>query len=325
MSKEIKPSLDYTTDPKRFSEFVRRLSVCTKLHKPLENTLANIFSMRYIGNKTHGDLAEVGMTKFVNLFMYDYSCKHVGKEYFRSKNHEEDIAVIDHSQKDKKYIPISLKAYGQGPLQLSTDKDNELFDFLKKKNNRDIRDCDLLNELKKKIKETVMFNVLPLICSEKEIKKSEGNVRSYVGECNILLYNVEKMENDLKRVVYVDKGKEFDFEKGCVRKSTKSKKRKHPIFLFLNGSNEYMCEVRYGDKAANALQRGFWSDTKKGKTYFNSIFEKWIPYEKREDLIDLIQLALNSSKDGHKEASCCLEKDIKNRMNAEELKNDSTI
>ena len=65
--------LDYTKDPKEFEKFISRLC-CKKLRKPLENTLANIFTMRYIGNKTHGDMAEIGLTEFIRLFMYDFDC-----------------------------------------------------------------------------------------------------------------------------------------------------------------------------------------------------------------------------------------------------------
>ena len=41
--------------------------------------------MRLIGNKTHGDLAEIGMAEFINQFMYDFKSIHVGKDLFRAK------------------------------------------------------------------------------------------------------------------------------------------------------------------------------------------------------------------------------------------------
>jgi hypothetical protein len=44
--------------------------------------------MRVIGNKTHGDLAEIAIVEFINQFMYDYHSKHVGKDLFRAKEHE---------------------------------------------------------------------------------------------------------------------------------------------------------------------------------------------------------------------------------------------
>ena len=107
-----------------YKEFIKRLSLLHEKHPDLlKTTLANIFSMRYIGNKTHGDMAEIGITEFINRFLYDYQCEHVGKDKFRSKENEEDIVVLPLINNEKKlYIPISLKAYGEGPLQLSTDK-----------------------------------------------------------------------------------------------------------------------------------------------------------------------------------------------------------
>ena len=43
-----------------FSEFVERLELISK-DRPgvLLNTLSNVFAMRAVGNKTHGDLAEI--------------------------------------------------------------------------------------------------------------------------------------------------------------------------------------------------------------------------------------------------------------------------
>ncbi len=56
-------------------------------------TLSNIFTMRLIGNKTHGDLAEIAIAEFINQFMYDFRSVHVGKDLFRAKEHEEDIQI----------------------------------------------------------------------------------------------------------------------------------------------------------------------------------------------------------------------------------------
>jgi hypothetical protein len=36
----------------------------------ITTTLSNIFTMRLIGNKTHGDLAEIAIAEFINQFMY---------------------------------------------------------------------------------------------------------------------------------------------------------------------------------------------------------------------------------------------------------------
>jgi hypothetical protein len=47
---------------------------------------------------------------------------HVGKDLYRAKSQEEDIKIINELTKEE--FPVSLKAYGDGPLQLSTDKDS---------------------------------------------------------------------------------------------------------------------------------------------------------------------------------------------------------
>ena len=51
--------------------------------------------MRIIGNKTHGDLAEIGIAEFINQYMYDFKSVHVGKDLYRAKEHEEDIVIIN--------------------------------------------------------------------------------------------------------------------------------------------------------------------------------------------------------------------------------------
>lgn len=84
--------------------------------------------MRLIGNKTHGDLAEIAVAEFVNQYMYDFRAAHVGKESFRAKRQEEDIMVTNEMSGDQ--FPVSLKAYGDGPLQLSTDKNYKMYPLL---------------------------------------------------------------------------------------------------------------------------------------------------------------------------------------------------
>ena len=54
-------------------------------------TLSNIFTMRLLGNKTHGDLAEIAIAEFINQYMYDFHSEHTGKKLYRSKHYEEDI------------------------------------------------------------------------------------------------------------------------------------------------------------------------------------------------------------------------------------------
>lgn len=78
-----------------YNDFLNRFKLLAAKNQHLIiNTLSNIFTMRLIGNKTHGDLAEIGMVEFINQFMYDFKSVHVGKDLFRAKEHEEDIITI---------------------------------------------------------------------------------------------------------------------------------------------------------------------------------------------------------------------------------------
>ena len=119
-----------------------------KYENQFEDLFSNIFTLREIGNKTHGDMAEIALTEFVNSFLSNkYKAIHVGKELFRKKNKEEDILVINNL--NKKEIPISVKAYGIGPLQLSTDKNYTLFPLLESYNTNMITNKEIISEIVK--------------------------------------------------------------------------------------------------------------------------------------------------------------------------------
>ena len=64
-----------------YKEFTNRLKLLiSKQPDLITMTLSNIFTMRLIGNKTHGDLAEIAIAEFVNQYMYDFRSIHVGKD-----------------------------------------------------------------------------------------------------------------------------------------------------------------------------------------------------------------------------------------------------
>ena len=116
-----------------FKDFTTRLNLLVSKYPDLITiTLSNIFTMRLIGNKTHGDLAEIAIAEFINQYMYDFRSVHVGKDLYRAKSHEEDIKIINEITKAE--FPVSLKAYGVGPLQLSTDKNFRMFPRLEQEN-----------------------------------------------------------------------------------------------------------------------------------------------------------------------------------------------
>lgn len=274
-----------------YKDFKERFKLLVGKHRHLVvNTLSNIFTMRLIGNKTHGDLAEIGIAEFINQFMYDFKSIHVGKDLFRAKEREEDIMIINEVTKAE--FPVSLKAYGDGPLQLSTDSEQKMFPYLEKQG-KDITD-------RKKIEEVFAspafadfnnINVMPLIYNEK--KK----------QCNIMVFDHEKARNETARIFYVGPDQTFSGKKS-------GKSRMHPIFMFLDKDNNYICEVRYGGASANALQRGLWTQTKNALPYFDSLTNGWIDYSHNYTLVKLFSLALNSTEESHKEANIILQKDI---------------
>ncbi len=78
--------------PNSYKDFIARLKLLSGKHPDLiTTTLGNVFTMRLVGNKTHGDLAETAIAEFINQYMYDFRSIHVGKDLYRAKSKEEDI------------------------------------------------------------------------------------------------------------------------------------------------------------------------------------------------------------------------------------------
>lgn len=276
-----------------YREFTKRLTLLISEHPNLiTTTLSNIFTMRLIGNKTHGDLAEIGISEFINQYMYDFSSVHVGKDLFRAKTQEEDIRVVNRITEEE--ILISLKAYGDGPLQLSTDKEFRMFPLLSEIG----EDLITGNERIQAILESPefaafeMINVFPLIYNEDE------------QICNILVFDSELAKQKIETI---------------RRIQPDGKRRKHPVFRFFDGNEDYVCEVRYGDAAANALQRGLWTHTKNAFPYFDSITSGWIDYSHNLVLVKLFSHALVASKRGHTEALESVKRDIETIIEGEGL------
>ena len=264
-----------------YKDFTDRLKLLISKHPDLiTTTLSNIFTMRLIGNKTHGDLAEIAIPEFVNQYMYDFKSVHVGKDLYRSKTKEEDISIINELSKTK--FPVSLKAYGAGPLQLSTDKNNLMFPKLEQY--KTPIEGDMIKQVwgDPVFSQFETINILALIYDEKKMK------------CNILVFNSGRAQSAVTRIDSIVKGRG----------------RKHPIYRFFDTDGGYVCEVRYGGRAANALQRGFWTNTKSGFKYFDSITNGWIDYSHNLILVKLFSHALVSSSDGHSSALEKIKEDI---------------
>lgn len=265
-----------------YEEFIDRLRLLYE-HSPdiFLNTFQNIFSCREIGNKTHGDLAEIAMDEFINQFMYDYSSLHTGKENYRKKTVEEDISVTKKTTRER--FNISLKCYGKGPLQLSTDKGNTLFPFLEEnfQNVPTVKESAVLKNL-------LDISTLSLIYDEENKK------------FNILSFDKQKFAKELSNIEFVEKGGG----------------RKHPVYKFINYNNEYMAECRYGGQAANALQRGLWTHTDKASNYFKSITNGWKKYQTNSFIKKLFSKALLSTQQSHQSGISLFQADINDQKNS---------
>lgn len=264
-----------------YKDFTARLKLLVGKHPTLiTTTLSNIFTMRLIGNKTHGDLAEIAIAEFINQYMYDFRSVHVGKDLYRAKSQEEDIKIINEITKAE--FPVSLKAYGDGPLQLSTDKSSSMFPRLQLEG-PEIADTDRIRSIFEDPAFTAFttINVLPLIYDEKGQR------------CNIMVFDCTRARAATARIAF----------------ATAGRGRKHPVYRFFDAEGAYICEVRYGGAAANALQRGLWTNTKNGLKYFDSI-TGWISYAHNHILVALFSHALVSSEAGHISALDKIKEDI---------------
>lgn len=264
-----------------YSDFTRRLKVLIgKQPELITTTLSNIFTMRLIGNKTHGDLAEIAVSEFINQYMYDFRSVHVGKDLYRAKSQEEDIRITNEITKTE--FPVSLKAYGDGPLQLSTDKTYSMFPRLEREGETIVDVDEVRRVLEDPIFSGFYINILPLIYDEKSQR------------CNILVFDYARARHATARIVREEAGRG----------------RKHPVYRFFDANEGYICEVRYGGTDANALQRGLWTHTRNGLKYFDSITDGWIDYSHNHILVDLFSHALVSSDAGHTAALQKIKEDI---------------
>src|SRR3989344_4171567 len=237
------------------------------------SVLGNVFSMRIIGNKTHGDLAEIALTEYINQFVDGFTAKHTGKEKFRAKEFEEDIRITKTSTKEE--VPISIKTYGFGPLQLSTNKDASMFSLLQKEiGKRWINDVGKIREIlnNKCFDDFGPVNALPLIYNEKEMK------------FEVIVFDLQKAYSSVKKIKFFPPRK-------IGRKKT------FPIYKFFDSKNNYIFEVRYGDAKANALQRGMWTHPENAEPFFKELLAGG--YKINEPLITLIAKILVSRKDTH--------------------------
>ncbi len=257
-----------------FDTFLTKFEQSFKTYPSIiHRVLANIFSMRIIGNKTHGDLAEIALTEYINQFVEGFSARHTGKEKFRAKEFEEDIRIKN--LRSGTEFPISVKTYGSGPLQLSTNKDSSMFTYLQQVVGKG--KISGLTEIKKILAQPCFanfseVNVLPLIYNEKKLS------------FRVMVFELQRAYDSVCLIKFFPPRK-------------LGKKKTFPIYKFYDNKGEYIFEVRYGDVKANALQRGMWTQTEHAKSYFKFLLDG--SYVINIPLINVISKILVSSKEDH--------------------------
>ena len=269
-------------DTSAYLDFIHRFKILiAKNPQLILVTLSNVFTARLIGNKTHGDLAEIAIAEFINQYMYDFRSIHVGKDLFRAKQSEEDIVIINEISKAQ--FSVSLKAYGYGPLQLSTDKNALMFPMLENYGALIEDENLILKILSDPVFENFAnVNVLPLIYDEKKRK------------CNIMVFDYKRAKKEVAKIALLSAGKG----------------REHPVYRFFDAADGFICEVRYGGKRANALQRGLWTHTRNAAKHFDSLTSGWLDYTPNPILVRLFSHALLATSAGHTAALELLLKDI---------------
>jgi hypothetical protein len=239
--------------------------------KAVHTLLSNVFTLRTISNNTHGGLAEIAIVEFINHYCaHEYIATHVGKTYYRSNKNETDIELQDTAAEH--ILPISIKAYGLGALQLITDRDSILYNYLNTLNTSvtDIQEI-------KKIVSNPCFTALLDKCIMAFIYEENQYF------CNILTFD---FKTALNNVAY-------------IHRLTPQGRRRHVAYRFFDADNVRIFEVRCGGKSSNALQRGLWTHTTHSIKYFNSIFKQWPIWTVNAPLLELISKSLIAPTKGH--------------------------
>ena len=89
-----------------YKDFTTHLKLLiSKQPELITTTLGNIFTLRLVGNKTHGDLAEIAIAEFINQYMYQY----FGQFCMRGSRRGSSILRLSCPQQPKtRRIPMRL-------------------------------------------------------------------------------------------------------------------------------------------------------------------------------------------------------------------------
>jgi hypothetical protein len=187
----------------------------------------------------------------IKLLCIKYNIKYTNKK--NSKKLLTDILKKELYNFEDKVEHLSLKCYGKGPLQLSTNSDGGLidncFNYVIDKEKEQQIPLDVL--LSEPFNDILTDNVLSIIYDEEHKTFS------------IMLIQLSTLIQKVKDIIYyprIQKNKSFTY----------------PIFKFYDENKNYLFEVRYGKKDNNALQRGLWTkiEDKKNDSFYYICFDE---------------------------------------------------
>ena len=112
--------------------------------------------------------------------------------------------------------------------------------------------------------------------------------------CNILTFDYDLAKSNIKRIV----------------RASHATRTVHPNYHCFDAEENYVFEVRYGNTKANALQRGFWTNTKRATRYFQSLTGGWISYSHNPVLVKMFSQALLATQPSHEQCLALLQSDI---------------
>lgn len=173
-------------------QFLRQLKKSFKENPKSGVFFNNIFSFREIGNKTHGDMTEILLDHYINKYLSQFTSQHIGKKKFRAKESEEDLEV--RNKKTKKTFFLSLKNYGdQGPLQIRTDKNSQLFTALATMKDNNVKQQK--QRIALLLQELLDINVLCFLYNEKE------------KHFRVCVVDTDAMIRKFDKIQFIDEGK----------------------------------------------------------------------------------------------------------------------
>lgn len=152
---------------------------------------------------------------------------------------------------------LSLKCYGEGPLQLNTNSNSSLINECL---SHVVNGVETSQNLPLTILESEAFSSLRL--SNEKILAVIYNETDFT--YSVILIDINDLLNKVNKIIYTPKIK-------------KQNSFTYEIVKFYDKDDKYIFEVRYGKKNANALQRGLWTKTSTKQTEIllneNSSFE----------------------------------------------------